>query len=60
MEAVTLAEESMMKFAAQVLMLAATAGLALLAAGTRRTSEAPEKQENAPAPAPAESEAWFI
>lgn len=48
-----------MKLAAQVLMLAATAGLALLAAGTRRTAE-PEKPETAPAPAPAESEAWFI
>lgn len=48
-----------MKLAAQVLMLAATAGLALLAAGTRRTAE-PEKPESAPAPAPAESEAWFI
>lgn len=49
-----------MKLAAQVLMLAATAGLALLAAGTRRTAEEPEKPESAPAPAPSESEAWFI
>jgi hypothetical protein len=52
-------EESMMKLAAQVLMLAATAGLALLAVGTRRPAE-PEQPESAPAPAPAESDAWFI
>lgn len=60
MKAVTLAEESKMKLAAQVLMLAATAGLALLAVGNRRPTEETNKQESAPAPAPTEADAWFI
>jgi len=53
-----LAEESRMKLAAQVLMLAATAGLAVLAVSTRRPTDQMEKEESAPAPAPAD--AWFI
>jgi len=50
-----------MKLAAQVLMLAATAGLALLAVGTRRATDQ-TKEESAPAraPAPADADAWFI
>jgi len=49
-----------MKLAAQVLMLAATAGLALFAVGTRKPTEETNKQESTPAPAPAEADAWFI
>jgi hypothetical protein len=55
-----LAEESKMKLAAQVLMLAATAGLALFAVGTRKSTEETNKQESAPATAPTEADAWFI
>lgn len=47
-----------MKLAAQVLMLAATAGLAVLAAGTRRPTDQTKKEESAPAPA--DADAWFI
>lgn len=46
-----------MKIAAQVLMLAATAGLAVLAVSTRRPLE-PKKAE--PTPAQTEADAWFV
>lgn len=49
-----------MKLAAQVLMLAATAGLAVLAVGTRRPTDQTKKEDSAPAPAPADADAWFI
>lgn len=46
-----------MKLAAQVLMLAATAGLAVLAVSTRKPLD--QKKEE-PAPVQAESDAWFV
>lgn len=46
-----------MKFATQVLMLAATAGLAVLAVSTRKPLD-PTKDD--PAPVQAETDAWFI
>lgn len=46
-----------MKTAAQVLMLAATAGLALLAVSTRKPIDA---DREAPPPPQAESDAWFV
>jgi len=46
-----------MKIAAQVLMLAATAGLAMLAVSTRKPLE-PKKEE--PAPVQSEADAWFV
>jgi hypothetical protein len=46
-----------MKIAAQVLMLAATAGLAVLAVSTRKPFES-KKEE--PAPLQAETDAWFV
>lgn len=46
-----------MKTAAQILMVAATAGLALLAVSTRKPIE-PTKQ--APASVQAEPDAWFV
>lgn len=46
-----------MKIAARVLMLAATAGLALLAVSTRKPLE-PKKEE--PTPVQADPDAWFV
>ncbi|HSM09717.1 MAG TPA: hypothetical protein VLA33_11985 [Gemmatimonadota bacterium] len=46
-----------MKTAAQILMVAATAGLALLAVSTRKPIE-PKKEE--PTPVQAEPDAWFV
>jgi len=46
-----------MKLAAQVLMIAATAGLAVLAVGTRKPLDA---QKDDPASVQAEPEAWFV
>lgn len=46
-----------MKIAAQVLMLAATAGLAVLAVSTRNPLE-PKKDQ--PTPVQAEPDAWFV
>ena len=46
-----------MKLAAQFLMVAATAGIAVLAVTTRKPIE--QKKED-PAPVPAETDAWFI
>lgn len=48
-----------MKLAAQVLMLAATAGLAVFAVSTRKPID--QKQDDpAPTQAAAEADAWFI
>lgn len=58
----TTLEEPIMKTAAQFLMLAATAGLALLAATTRKPVAEPSSPE-APqtrAPAEADADAWFV
>jgi hypothetical protein len=57
-----------MKFATSVLMMAATAGLALLALTTRKQVElveTPETVDHAsagvvPDAAPAEADAWFV
>ncbi len=46
-----------MKTAAQILMVAATAGLALLAVSTRKPME-PKKEQ--PASVQAEPDAWFV
>lgn len=46
-----------MKLATQLLMIAATAGLAVLAAGNRPTADVKKAQ---PTPLRAESDAWFI
>lgn len=46
-----------MKTAAQILMVAATAGLALLAVSTRKPIES---KKEAPAPVQAEPDAWFV
>lgn len=51
------AEEGTMKIAAQVLMFAATAGLAVLAVNTRKL---PTEQETRQAPVSADSDQWFI
>lgn len=48
-----------MKLAAQVLMLAATAGLAVLAVSNRKPIDQ-KKDEPAPAQAEAEADAWFV
>jgi hypothetical protein len=46
-----------MKLAAQFLMVAATAGLAVLAVSTRKPIDA---KKDDPAPVRAETDAWFI
>lgn len=46
-----------MKTAAQILMVAATAGLALLAVSTRKPIE---HKKEAPASVQAEPDAWFV
>ncbi|MFW6089841.1 MAG: hypothetical protein ACODAB_08815 [Gemmatimonadota bacterium] len=46
-----------MKTAAQILMVAATAGIALLAVSTRKPVE--PRKEN-PTPVQAEPDAWFV
>lgn len=48
-----------MKFAAQVLMLAATAGLAVLAVSTRKPIDQ-KKDQPASVQAEADIDAWFI
>lgn len=51
-----------MKLATQVMMLAATAGLAVIALTTRKPAEDDVKETEAhrPAHAAAESNAWFV
>ena len=46
-----------MKIATQLLMIAATAGLAVLAVNTRKPAD--QKKEE-PAPVQAETDTWFI
>lgn len=45
-----------MRLATQVIMLAATAGIAMLAATNRK----PVERKEAPAPAATETDAWFV
>lgn len=57
---ITTLEEPIMKLTTHVLMLAATAGLAMLAVTTRKPVEEPRDQEVAPTPVETDVDAWFI
>lgn len=57
---ITTLEEPIMKIAAQFLMLAATAGLAMFAATTRKPVDETGSREAVPAPAETDVDAWFI